>query len=506
MSIPTSNLKHLKSNSPLLTSSWSFKEDTDLYTITDVLAHALQQVDNRLEGPKTGNETYRNIQSLERLLANPEYSAITSMLDGMASKLYLKIQEQFSTLKSELATQVETLAARIRIERDKYLQEAKIDSLLGTDIQPKPFQRFTWVNFSQLGTASYIFNRLTALTKLPVEKLASTTLPYISSKWAINLHSKPQFSTRDIERSYRASKPEMSLDEYMDLVKIYTDNYSYRTLLTQVRNSWNSKNITETVKSFSGLLPKLIAVHNAVTKLASDVLPREALSNFEKNLESMELLLLSLSYYGEFCRTQVYSTSVIMDADTINEEVFEEVEDGEEESTEEEIMKYVRVHHLYKSVPVPFSGVTLARINSVKDYTHTKLNEYVAKTSSKMRDYKAKATSRAMERVMTDMIHQRFTSRDQITKYRGMLPKYLSMVNDPDASLEDALYKYFIDTDHSKTALGKIFEAYSNGISSNITGNESNSDVVISQNLQNDIERDITIQLCSGFLNTLIGK
>ena len=33
MSIPTSNLKHLKSNSPLLTSNWSFKEDTDLYTI-----------------------------------------------------------------------------------------------------------------------------------------------------------------------------------------------------------------------------------------------------------------------------------------------------------------------------------------------------------------------------------------------------------------------------------------------------------------------------------------
>ena len=505
MSAPKSKLSILKRDHVTLTSEWEFREDCGLSQVVDVLAHALQKQEMNMQGPTAGNEVYRNLQYLEKLANDPEYASIFERLNTLGSKLYINSTSQISTLKTEVAKYVDKLSGLIRDERDAILAQSGIDSIVGEPRNPVPMTKMNWSSIESVGGIDFVLHKLAEYTNLPTSKITTSTLTYVSAKWPQNLACTPKLADKDIDKLYSAyskSHPDTSKDRFVSLIKCTTDNFAYRDLVSLVRRTWNSKVYSAAVKELNSLAIELNSIHTLLSRNMESFLSDTIINDYSKNLSNIQMLCLSMAMYVHFCRTNVYQNSIVLDADTINEDVFEEIEDGTTDVTEEDVMKYVRVHHVLKKVVVPNSGVTLKEISTKKQSTNTKLEEHTRKLATKVKSVNGQATAAAMHRVLNEAITHRFTSVDVANVYRGMLPRYLSMVQEEKHSIEDVLYQYFLDTDYKNTKLGKVYDTYKAAVTETVA-NESN-DVDLTAELQHGIEQRIVIDLSVDFLKSLI--
>ncbi len=504
MNTPRSKLAVLNNTHPILTYEWEFREDCELAHIVDVLAHAMHKQECVMVGPTTGNETYRNIQYLEKLKDDPEYSSLFIRLDSLANKLYLATLQQINTLKNELADRIDTIAKAIRKERDDILVKSGIDSLVGEEYKPIPLNKMKWESIDSVGGSTYIFHKLQEYTNVPIDKVTTATLRYISAKWKPSLTITPKFDTKYFDTIYSIVNKQVNIDRntFNNLMNYFIDNTSYRTLVSLTRRKWNDAHAMNTIHEFNTLVQQLHAIYAAVSSTVTDVMSNTLMSEFEKNLQALHLLYLSMAAYIHYYRTSVYNNSIILDENTVNADVFEEVEDGTTDVTEEDIMKYIRVHHTLKKVNIPNSGISLKEISHHKEYTNKKLEEHTKNLRTKIKTIRGQATATAMNKVLNEVITNRFTSIDEAKVYRGMLPKYLSMVQEEQNTIEDVLYQYYIDTDYKDTQIGTVYTYYKSNIADKVA-TESN-DIEFNSNIQNDIEQNIIIQLSIDFLKSLI--
>lgn len=474
-----------------------FRTDTDL-------GHICQAISSNLSltlphGLSEEEQHSTMIEHIDHYLTSEEGIRYFNDIKQYSEIFSEKINDAFTTLKTKVAPEIDTLATRVLDRANDFYKQATSLNGINESAYVEPI--FTMVDLDRFKTEEAI-----SYAKELVSKYMSTNIASINSsslRYIVNAIPKLQeinVSEDELQKwtSFIVEKitkkeednPKLALDIYNTIITVFKKS-EYTKLNELIFNAemkygkFNESAIRN-ASAFIALKP-IYDYLNMVVDLVDD----SDLAKFKSNISILEdfrktsIVLLALA-------SEKYKDSVVIGKNMLNYHEFQKLQ--EQGITTADIANHIRLFHndneqdmIYSQVmhtEIPANGISGNTILTAVDNTRSKLTELNNTASSQLQSIANNATKMAFEGVLRDYISDIENNHpeliDGITPHqfginnRKLIPTVTyNLVRFEKDNIVDALYEFYLKVWYKDSLVSNIYYRLGAAIVDNINNSDS---------------------------------
>ena len=487
--------------------------DPEINAATTVIADEVSNEvgDIKREEGQTDEEFQQMIcrrvgEAYAKIKRSGKLTACFDKLDEIATRLGTNISLAFTTLGSDVMSDVSTLEADIN-------EDTNLETYAKTELDKPTELRVTKCNWDML------FTKFGGEEEVGgVYKDVTGSEPVYDTNEAVEIADShiAEIDSVPVDRETAeeivdrvAYNDESTREDVEMLYKTITNAYALKSFIRNmfVNNLRNHK-YGKAVKDFNFAVERYLPILYTFKKTTLNV-PDKLFDKLHENMDKV-LLAFNLGAYAllSLRKSLERTHSVLLDENVMNEDVADN-----EEISNAELAAYLHVYHTKPGRPLPSMGIDVrdVKLFGKKALQECELNHQEYKRDM-MNNRRSTMTDVATRKLLafTESLDDNFIP-DGVTKadfVKGVtntsLNKFTRTVfTTEDHNLQSSLFDFVLDVKYHSPVLKNIHHRFSELAHNAVANNENGS---LSQEELNNIDNQVAIELSTDFLNQLLSR